>query len=89
MRWTSILSLYIGLVFIRHDKDSLKHSWDSLHGLRRQFRSHFDLVTNKALIACVRDSFVEGCTYGLASAPICLAEALLFYVGAVLIARGT
>jgi len=32
---------------------------------------------------------VEGCTYGIASALIYLAEALLFYIGAVLLARGT
>jgi ATP-binding cassette subfamily B (MDR/TAP) protein 1 len=32
---------------------------------------------------------VEGCTFGVASGLIYAAEALLFYVGAVLIARGT
>lgn len=53
------------------------------------FRSHFDLATDKALTTGVRGAFVEGCTHGLASALIYLAEALLFYVGAVLIARGT
>jgi ATP-binding cassette subfamily B (MDR/TAP) protein 1 len=37
----------------------------------------------------VRGAFVEGCTYGVASSLIYLSEALLFYVGAVLIARGT
>jgi len=35
-----------------------------------------------------RGAFVEGCTYGVASSLIYLAEALLFYTGAVLIARG-
>ncbi len=37
----------------------------------------------------VQGAFVEGCTYGVASALIYLAEVLLFYVGGVLIARGT
>ena len=32
---------------------------------------------------------VEGCTQGIASGLIYLAEALLFYVGAVLIANGS
>jgi ATP-binding cassette subfamily B (MDR/TAP) protein 1 len=34
-------------------------------------------------------AFVDGCTFGVASGLIYAAEALLFYVGAVLIARGT
>ncbi|KIJ04637.1 hypothetical protein PAXINDRAFT_50741, partial [Paxillus involutus ATCC 200175] len=37
----------------------------------------------------IRGTFVEGCTYGVASALIYLAGALLFYVGAVPITRGT
>ncbi|TFK31209.1 hypothetical protein BDQ12DRAFT_672044 [Crucibulum laeve] len=49
----------------------------------------FDIAANKALTTGVRGVFVEGCTYGVASGLICVAEALLFYVGAVLIARGT
>jgi ATP-binding cassette subfamily B (MDR/TAP) protein 1 len=36
----------------------------------------------------MRGAFVEGCTYGVASALIYLAEALLFYVGALFIAHG-
>jgi len=37
----------------------------------------------------VRGAFVEGCTFGVASGLIYAAEALLFYVGAMFIARGT
>ncbi|KAF8802026.1 P-loop containing nucleoside triphosphate hydrolase protein [Phlegmacium glaucopus] len=52
------------------------------------FKAQFDGSVNKALNTGVRGAFVEGCTYGVASGLIYLAEALLFYVGAVLIARG-
>ncbi|KAF9230111.1 hypothetical protein BU15DRAFT_84037 [Melanogaster broomeanus] len=37
----------------------------------------------------IRGTFVDRCIYGVASALIYLTKALLFYVGAVLIARGT
>jgi ATP-binding cassette subfamily B (MDR/TAP) protein 1 len=53
------------------------------------FWDDFDKATNRALTTGVRGAFVEGCTYGVASGLIYLAEALLFYVGAVLIAKGT
>ena len=53
------------------------------------FERQFELATNKALSTGVRGAFVEGCTFGVASGLIYAAEALLFYVGAVLIARGT
>jgi ATP-binding cassette subfamily B (MDR/TAP) protein 1 len=52
------------------------------------FKARFDAAADKALSTGVRGAFVEGCTYGVASGLIYLAEALLFYVGAVLIARG-
>ena len=52
------------------------------------FKAQFDSSVNKALTTGVKGAFVEGCTYGVASGLIYLAEALLFYVGAVLIARG-
>ena len=52
------------------------------------FKVQFDSSVNKALTTGVKGAFVEGCTYGVASGLIYLAEALLFYVGAVLIARG-
>ncbi|KAF8965780.1 P-loop containing nucleoside triphosphate hydrolase protein [Flammula alnicola] len=52
------------------------------------FQKQFDVATDKALSTGVRGAFVEGCTYGVASGLIYLAEALLFYIGAILIARG-
>lgn len=52
------------------------------------FKSKFGSA-DKALATGVRGAFVEGCTYGVASGLIYLAEALLFYVGTVLIAKGT
>ena len=58
-------------------------------GFEDTFQEKFDKSVDSALRAGVRGAFVEGCTYGVASALIYLAEALLFYVGAVLIARGT
>ena len=58
-------------------------------GFESAFRAKFDKSVDDALSTGVRGAFVEGCTYGVASALIYLAEALLFYVGAVLIANGT
>lgn len=53
------------------------------------FQQQFDASADRALTTGVRGAFVEGCTYGVASGLIYLAEALLFYVGAVLMANGT
>jgi hypothetical protein len=53
------------------------------------FQRQFSKSVSIALSTGVRGAFVEGCTYGIASALIYLAEALLFYVGAVLISKGT
>ncbi|KAJ7485153.1 P-loop containing nucleoside triphosphate hydrolase protein [Mycena galericulata] len=53
------------------------------------FRSQFDKATDRALAVAQKGAFVEGCTYGVACGLIYLAEALLFYFGAVLVARGT
>lgn len=58
-------------------------------GLERTFRGKFQGAVDEALTTGLRGAFVEGCTYGVASALIYLAEALLFYVGAVLMSRGT
>ncbi|OBZ76058.1 Multidrug resistance protein 2 [Grifola frondosa] len=58
-------------------------------GFEGAFREKFYDAVGRALSTGVRGAFVEGCTYGISSALIYLAEALLFYVGAVLIARGT
>ncbi|KAG6854708.1 hypothetical protein C0991_002421 [Blastosporella zonata] len=52
------------------------------------FRANFDQAAENALATGIRGALVEGCTYGLASGLIYLAEALLFYVGAVLIVQG-
>jgi ATP-binding cassette subfamily B (MDR/TAP) protein 1 len=53
------------------------------------FRRQFDESVEKAHLSGVRGAFVEGCTYGVASGLIYLAEALLFFVGAVLVSQGT
>ncbi|KAF8625845.1 hypothetical protein AX17_006741 [Amanita inopinata Kibby_2008] len=53
------------------------------------FRARFERAADKALSTGLKGAMVEGCTYGVASGLIYFAEALLFYVGAVLIARGT
>ena len=58
-------------------------------GFESAFREKFDSAVESALTTGVRGAFIEGCSYGVASALIYLAEALLFYVGAVLIANGT
>src|SRR5687767_7988862 len=58
-------------------------------GFESVFQKQFDQATDRALSTGVKGAFVEGCTYGVASGLIYLAEALLFYVGAVLISRGT
>ncbi|KAF7338206.1 hypothetical protein MVEN_02045700 [Mycena venus] len=58
-------------------------------GFERIFQKQFEAASDKALSTGVKGAFVEGCTYGVASGLIYLAEALLFYVGAVLVARGT
>ena len=52
------------------------------------FRRSFDTAEERALSTGIKGAFVEGCTHGVASGLIYLAEALLFYVGAVLIAKG-
>ena len=52
------------------------------------FRSQFDDAADHALRIGVRGSFVEGCTYGTAVGLVYFAEAVLFYVGAVLLANG-
>ena len=53
------------------------------------FRRQFDESVDYAHRCGVRGAFVEGCTYGVASGLIYLAEALLFFVGAVLVSQGT
>ena len=53
------------------------------------FGRQFEFVTDKALSTGVRGAMVENCTFGVASELIYAAEALLFYVGAILVAQGT
>jgi ATP-binding cassette subfamily B (MDR/TAP) protein 1 len=53
------------------------------------FEHQFEQAADRALSTGVRGAFVEGCTFGVASGLIYVAEALLFYVGAIFIARGT
>ncbi|KAG2006754.1 multidrug resistance protein 1, variant 2 [Coprinopsis cinerea AmutBmut pab1-1] len=55
--------------------------------LHHHFEMEFEKGVEVALKTGVRGAFVEGCTYGVASGLIYLAEALLFYVGAVLIVK--
>ncbi|KAF7295018.1 p-loop containing nucleoside triphosphate hydrolase protein [Mycena indigotica] len=57
--------------------------------LESVFRDQFDKAADRALHVARRGAFIEGCTFGLACGLIYLAEALLFYFGAVLIASGT
>ena len=57
--------------------------------LDRVFQEQFDASAEKALSTGVQGAFVEGCTFGVASGLIYFAEALLFYVGAVLVSKGT
>jgi ATP-binding cassette, subfamily B (MDR/TAP), member 1 len=58
-------------------------------GFEGVFQAEFDRSAAQAHRSGVRGAFVEGATYGVSSALIYLAEALLFYTGAVLIANGT
>ncbi|KAJ6632548.1 P-loop containing nucleoside triphosphate hydrolase protein [Mycena sp. CBHHK59/15] len=58
-------------------------------GFEGIFEVEFDKASDLALVAARKGAFVEGCTYGVACGLIYLAEALLFYFGAILVARGT
>lgn len=58
-------------------------------GFEGVFQAEFDKSAKKAHAAGVRGAFIEGATYGVSSALIYLAEALLFYVSAILVSRGT
>lgn len=58
-------------------------------GFENAFQEKFERSADEALAAGVRGAFVEGCTHGVASALIYLSEAILFYVGAILVANGT
>jgi ATP-binding cassette subfamily B (MDR/TAP) protein 1 len=53
------------------------------------FQAQFTKYAEEARSAGVKGALVEGCTYGVASGLIYLAEAILFFVGAVLVSKGT
>jgi len=55
----------------------------------RFFAQSFEKSVQHAHAAGIKGAFVEGCTYGVASSLIYLSEAVLFYVSAILVARGT
>jgi ATP-binding cassette subfamily B (MDR/TAP) protein 1 len=54
----------------------------------RAFETRFERAIDRALVAGGKGAFIEGCTYGVASALIYVAEALLFFVGAMFLASG-
>lgn len=51
-------------------------------------KAQFDTSVNKTLTTGIKDTFVEGCTYGVVSGLIYSVESLLFFIGAVLISHG-
>lgn len=57
-------------------------------GIEGVFKEKFDHAVNVAEERGIRGGWIEGVSYGAASALIYVAEAALFYVGAVLIANG-
>ncbi|KIY52629.1 P-loop containing nucleoside triphosphate hydrolase protein, partial [Fistulina hepatica ATCC 64428] len=57
-------------------------------GLDAAFQQRFDTAVNSAFCIARQGAFYAGCTYGVASGLIYLAEAMLFGVAAVLMAHG-
>lgn len=57
-------------------------------GIAQPFLEEFESSVEKALETGVRGAWVEGGTHGVASGLIYVAEALIFYVGAVMVAKG-
>ncbi|KAI5116161.1 hypothetical protein M0805_005750 [Coniferiporia weirii] len=53
------------------------------------FREQFEDSVSRAYTTGIRGAFIEGCSFGVANGLIYLAEALLFFVGAILVAEGT
>ena len=58
-------------------------------GLEKCLQYQFNQSVEAALQTGLRGSFVEGSIYGLGNSLTFLAEALIFYVGAVFLAKGT
>ncbi|CAK5278216.1 unnamed protein product [Mycena citricolor] len=66
----------------------------SIRGIRAMrlesvFRAEFEKAANRVLSVSRWGAFFEGCTTGLAFGLVYLAEAVLFYFGAILVANGT
>lgn len=57
--------------------------------LERAFDTNFSDCVEKAQLTGMRGALVEGCSFGITNGLIYLAEALLFFVGAVLVSNGT
>ncbi|KAG9031180.1 hypothetical protein FRB95_003084 [Tulasnella sp. JGI-2019a] len=57
--------------------------------LEEVFGKQFDEAADAALEAGVHGAFVAGTGYGVANGLVYLAQAVIFYVGAVLLAKGT
>jgi ATP-binding cassette subfamily B (MDR/TAP) protein 1 len=57
--------------------------------LESVFEKHFLESLKQARRTCLRGSVLSGVSFGLANALVYLAEALVFFVGAALMARGT
>ena len=55
----------------------------------RFFEQSFENSVQNAHTAGIKGAFVEGCTHSVASSLIYFSIAVLFYVGAIFIARGT
>ncbi|KAL5520889.1 HST6 [Sanghuangporus sanghuang] len=53
------------------------------------FQEQFEETVTRAYSTGIRGAFIEGCSFGIANGLIYFAEALLFFVGAVLVAKGT
>ncbi|EJD01884.1 P-loop containing nucleoside triphosphate hydrolase protein [Fomitiporia mediterranea MF3/22] len=53
------------------------------------FQNQFEESIMRAYRTGIRGAFVEGCSFGVANGLIYFAEALLFFIGAVLVANGT
>jgi hypothetical protein len=60
----------------------------ALSNIRAIRSMQFSLAAERALAMCLRGALVEGSTHGMVRAFIYVAEAMLFYVGATLVARG-
>ena len=58
-------------------------------GCEIHFEHSFERFLEEAFATGIRGSFVEGCSVGFANGLIYLSEAFLFWIAAMLVARGT